>query len=54
MDWSQERQLIIENSDGHPESYKHAQEKVLLPSAFSLAWGLAMVVVGAMVKMIQI
>ena len=51
MGWSQERQLIIENSEEYQENYKHAQEKVLLPSAFSLAWGLAMVVVGAMVYM---
>ena len=47
---SQERKLIIESPEQYPENYKNAQEKTLLPSTFSLAWGLVMVVVGAMVK----
>ena len=46
----QERKLIIESPEQYPENYKNAQEKTLLPSTFSLVWGLVMVVVGAMVK----
>ena len=47
---SQERKFIIESPKKYPENYKNAQEKTLLPSTFSLVWGLVMVVVGAMVK----
>ena len=47
---SQEKKLIIESPEQNPENYKNAQEKTLLPSTFSLVWGLVMVVVGAMVK----
>ena len=53
MNIHQERTSIIENPEDFQENYKNAQEKTLLPSTFSLAWGLVMVAVGAMVKYFQ-
>ena len=53
MNMHQERTSIIENPEQFQENYKNAQEKTLLPSTFSLAWGLVMVAVGAMVKSVQ-
>ena len=57
LEWNWERgpvklegeTLIWANVVEYIESRKRAQEKILLPSTFSLAWGMAMVVVGAMV-----
>ena len=57
LEWNWERgpvklegkTLIGASVEEYIESRKRAQEKILLPSTFSLAWGMAMVVVGSMV-----
>ena len=57
LEWNWERgpgklegkTLIGANVEEYIESRKRAQEKILLPSTFSLVWGMAMVVVGSMV-----
>ena len=57
LEWNLERgpvklegkTLIGVNVEEYIESGKRAQEKILLPSTFSLAWGMAMIVVGSMV-----
>ena len=49
LDWDRERSSIVPSMDEYLEQRKRSQEKILLPTTFSLEWGLAMVVVGAMV-----
>ena len=49
VEWGRERSSIVPGLDEYPEQRKKSQEKILLPTTFSLVWGLAMVVVGAMV-----
>ena len=57
LEWNWERgpvklegkTLIGINVQEYIENKKRAQEKILLPSTFSLPWGMAMVVVGSMV-----